>query len=229
MSNGFVYIFTNPCLEGWVKIGMTERSQINDRLKELNAPPNMPLSFRCYATYEVENPEIVEKNIHKIIDQIDGSLHARERLDNGRIREREFFKISPEKAYSIFTYIAALRNDQDKLKLSFPTEGDIEEQNIADEKKKKPNTTFSMLGINPGDEIHFIHDQSIVAKVINEKNQIEIKGEISSVSDMASKLLAKLQNKSEKVSVNGWKYFTKDGDILFDLRDRIDNENSEDA
>lgn len=92
MSNGFVYIFTNPCLEGWVKIGMTERSQINDRLKELNSPPNMPLSFRCYATYEVENPELVEKNIHKIIDQIDGSLHARERLDNGRIREREFFK-----------------------------------------------------------------------------------------------------------------------------------------
>ena len=56
MSNGLVYIMTNPCLDGWVKIGMTERDDIEDRLKELNTPANIPLTFRCYATYEVDNP-----------------------------------------------------------------------------------------------------------------------------------------------------------------------------
>ena len=128
MSEGLVYILTNPCLEGWVKIGMTGRNDIERRLQELNAPTNIPLSFRCYAVYEVENPAMVEENIHSIIDQVDDSLHAREQLDNGRMREREFFKISPERAYRIFKNIAALRGDQDKLKLYVPTEGQAQEQ-----------------------------------------------------------------------------------------------------
>ena len=42
MSEGLVYILTNPCLEGWVKIGMTGRNDIERRLQELNAPTNIP-------------------------------------------------------------------------------------------------------------------------------------------------------------------------------------------
>ena len=34
MSRGLVYILTNPCLDGWVKIGMTERNDI-ERAKEI--------------------------------------------------------------------------------------------------------------------------------------------------------------------------------------------------
>lgn len=48
MSKGLVYILTNPCLDGWVKIGMTERNDIEKRLQELNSPTNLPLSYRCY-------------------------------------------------------------------------------------------------------------------------------------------------------------------------------------
>ena len=61
MSKGLVYILTNPCLDGWVKIGMTERNDIERILQELNSPTNIPLSYRCYAVYEVENPLEVEK------------------------------------------------------------------------------------------------------------------------------------------------------------------------
>ena len=120
MSKGIVYILTNPCLDGWVKIGMTERNDVERRLQELNSPTNIPLSYRCYAVYEVNNPLEVEKRIHSIIDRVDDSLHAREKLDNGRIREREFFKISPETAYGIFKDIAILRNDIENLKLRRP-------------------------------------------------------------------------------------------------------------
>lgn len=108
MSTGLVYILTNPCLDGWVKIGMTERNDIQERLDELNAPTNLPLSYRCYAVYEVDNPKMVEKHIHSLIDRVDASLHAREQLQNGKIREREFFKISPETAYGIFKDVATL-------------------------------------------------------------------------------------------------------------------------
>ena len=61
MSKGLVYILTNPCLDGWVKIGMTERNDIERRLHELNSPANIPLSYRCYAVYEVENPLRLKK------------------------------------------------------------------------------------------------------------------------------------------------------------------------
>ena len=51
MEIGLVYILTNPCLDGWVKIGMKERDDIESRLRELNSQTNIPLSYRCYATY----------------------------------------------------------------------------------------------------------------------------------------------------------------------------------
>lgn len=61
MSKGIVYILTNPCLDGWVKIGMTEHNDIERLLQKLNSPTNIPLSYRRYAVYEVENLLEVEK------------------------------------------------------------------------------------------------------------------------------------------------------------------------
>lgn len=223
MSKGLVYILTNPCLDGWVKIGMTERNDIERRLQELNAPANIPLSYRCYAVYEVENPLEVEKRIHSIIDRVDDSLHARELLNNGRIREREFFKISPETAYGIFKDIASLRGDVNKLKLYTPTLEQSQEQEIAERRTKRSNNSFKLLNIGMGEEITFLYDDTITARVMNDKNQIEYEGDKYSVTALACKLLIDRHGWAEGVHVNGWQYFTKDGISLSDLRDRLEN------
>ncbi len=223
MSTGLVYILTNPCLDGWVKIGMTERNDIERRLQELNAPANIPLSYRCYAVYEVENPLEVEKRIHSIIDRVDDSLHARELLNNGRIREREFFKISPETAYGIFKDIASLRGDVNKLKLYTPTLEQSQEQEIAERRTKRSNNSFKLLNIGMGEEITFLYDDTITARVMNDKNQIEYEGDKYSVTALACKLLIERHGWAEGVHVNGWQYFTKDGISLSDLRDRLEN------
>lgn len=131
MSKGLVYILTNPCLDGWVKIGMTKKNDVQERLKELNRPPNIPLSYQCYATYEVENPYDVEQSVHRLIDKVDLSLHARETLSNGKVRQREFFRLSPEVAYGILEEVATLRGDLEKLKL-YDINDDI---NICEEKE----------------------------------------------------------------------------------------------
>lgn len=227
MSKGIVYILTNPCLDGWVKIGMTERNDIEKRLQELNAPTNIPLSFRCYAIYEVENPLEVEKRIHSIIDEVDDSLHAREKLENGRIREREFFKISPETAYRIFRNIAALRNDSENLKLYTPTLIEAQEEEIAESKTKRSNNSFKLLKIAVGDEIAFLYDENIIAKVSNDKNQVEYGDEQYSVTALACKILIEKYGWSDNLHVNGWRYFTKNGRTLSDLRDIVENENIE--
>lgn len=189
VRGGAVYILTNPCLDGWVKIGMAERSDIEQRLHELNSPPNIPLSYRCYAVYEVENPLEVEKHIHSIIDRIDDSLHAREQLENGRIREREFFKISPETAYGIFKDIALLRNDVEKLKLYTPTQRESQEQELAESKTLRTRSSFKLLNIPIGASIAFLYDNSISAKVYDDKNQVEFEGVQYSVTGLAKKIL----------------------------------------
>lgn len=171
---------------------------------------------------------MVEENIHSIIDQVDDSLHAREQLDNGRMREREFFKISPERAYRIFKNIAALRGDQDKLKLYVPTEGQAQEQELAERRTKRSNNSFTLLHINVGEEISFLYDESIIARVLDRKNQVEFEGERYSVTGLAGKLLTERYGWSDNVHVNGWRYFTKDGVTLSDLRDNIESADSED-
>lgn len=223
MSRGLVYILTNPCLDGWVKIGMTERNDIERRLQELNSPPNIPLSYRCYATYEVENPLEVERRIHSLIDRVDDSLHAREQLNNGRVREREFFKISPETAYGIFKDIAALRGDANKLKLYTPTLDQSQELELAENKTKRSNNSFELLNIGVGEEISFLYDDTIIAKVLNKKNQVEFDGIQYSVTGLARKILFERFDWAENLHVNGWRFFTKDGISLSDLRDNIEN------
>ena len=218
-----MYILTNPCLDGWVKIGMTERNDIERRLQELNSPPNIPLSYRCYATYEVENPLEVERRIHSLIDRVDDSLHAREQLNNGRVREREFFKISPETAYGIFKDIAALMGDANKLKLYTPTLDQSQELELAENKTKRSNNSFELLNIGVGEEISFLYDDTIIAKVLNKKNQVEFDGIQYSVTGLARKILFERFDWAENLHVNGWRFFTKDGISLSDLRDNIEN------
>ncbi len=228
MSKGLVYILTNPCLDGWVKIGMTERNDIECRLHELNSPANIPLSYRCYAVYEVENPLEVEKRIHSLIDRIDSSLHAREELGNGRIREREFFKISPETAYGIFKDIAELMGNPQDLKLHRPDQSQIREEEYAERRSKRSNNSFRLLNIDVGETISFLYDDSISAKVLNDKNKIEYEGQPYSVTALASKLLTEKCNWSEDVHINGWRYFTRNGISLSDMRNIIENEDAED-
>lgn len=223
MVKGFVYILTNPCLDGWVKIGMTERSDIEGRLRELNAPTNLPLSYRCYAVYEVENPQIVEKHIHSLIDRVDNSLHARESLGNGRIREREFFLISPETAFGIFLDVATLRNDIENLRYYAITQEQTHEEEIVESRKKRINNSFGALGLNVGDQILFLYDQTISARIADDKNSVEYQGEMQSVSALARKPLVNTRNWQANTQVNGWSYFVKDGITLTELRERMES------
>ena len=171
----------------------------------------------------MENPLEVEKRIHSIIDRVDDSLHAREQLYYGRIREREFFKISPETAYGIFKDIASLRGDTNKLKLYAPILEQSQEQEIAERKTKRSNNSFKLLNIAVGEEIAFLYDDAITAMVLNDKYQVEYKGKSFFVIKWACKLLIERLGWSENLHVNGWMYFTKDGISLNDLRDSIES------
>ena len=227
MAKGIVYILTNPSLDGWVKIGMSTRNNIEDRLAELNRPANIPLSYRAYAIYEVERPQEVEKHIHNLFDIIDENLHARETLSSGRIREREFFRISPERAFAVFKVVSQLRKDENCLKLIEPNAEQLEEEQIAEQTVRRPSFKFSMLQIPVGTELRFLYDESCICKTLDANNKIEYEGNDYTLSGLARKLLIEKQGWRDDASVAGPRYFTYQGNTLADLRNMQEREEAE--
>jgi hypothetical protein len=215
MAKGIVYILTNPCLDGWVKIGHTDKEDIQDRLAELNSPPNIPLSFRVYAIYRVLNPKSVEESIQKIIDTIDDTLRSIEIKDNGRKREREFYKISPEKAFEVFKQVAKMKGDEKFIELIEPTD---QEQNVDTVlQRKKPKLNLKEIGIPENAVLTFVGDESISCIAKSSMNKLFYENKEYSISALAIKLLQEKCNWKVK-TIAGGSYFKYSGLTLNDIR-----------
>lgn len=110
-SKGFIYILVNRSFPDYVKIGYADN--VERRLKELNSSECVPFSFQVYATYEVRK-RLSDKNVHSIIDKLNPGLRSIEVM-KGKRREREFYAITPEFAYSILEAIAEINGLTDML------------------------------------------------------------------------------------------------------------------
>ena len=64
MSNGIVYVLTNPAMPGMVKIGKTARESVEARLNELYST-GVPLPFECVYAARVVNETEVEQAFHQ--------------------------------------------------------------------------------------------------------------------------------------------------------------------
>ncbi len=99
---GFVYILTNPSFkDDIVKIGLTSGT-VEKRMKELQTT-GVPTPFEKYASIRTTKFREVEKFMH----------HSLSLLSEGsRVNDnREFFRVSPEKALSFMQEIAELLDD----------------------------------------------------------------------------------------------------------------------
>jgi hypothetical protein len=215
MTKGVVYILTNPCMQGWVKIGHTD--DIKGRLSSLNSSDGIPLCFRAYATLSAENPRDIEQQIHGLIDTIDSSLRSIEKLENGRERKREFYQMSPEKAYMVFEKVSAMLNISDNLKLNTPTEQEQAEEQVVYGRCK--DTTFEMLGIPQGAELTFFKDSSIKCAVVDNISTVLYQDKEWSITGLAKKLLG--------YTGSGTRFFIYEDETLWDRRMRLENENCE--
>ena len=222
---GFVYIFTNPCLVGWVKIGSTDN--VEERLAALNGPSNIPFSFRVYATYEVDAPKEIEVRIHNLIDTIDPKLHAREQRQSGGERKREFFLMTPEAAYAVFEHVAHFRGDPDNLKKATITsqeraEVEAEEEQVERARRKRQgNFSFSELEIPTGAELEFTGNREIKCKVISD-TKVVYNEKYWSITKLGNKL-----NKSReegKAYRSGSELFFYEGELLTARRARLKRE-----
>jgi len=99
---GYVYILTNPSFkDDIVKIGLTSGT-VEKRMKELQTT-GVPTPFEKYASIRTTKFKEVERFMH----------HSLSLLSEGsRVNDnREFFRVSPEKALSFMLEIAELLDD----------------------------------------------------------------------------------------------------------------------
>lgn len=208
-TKGVIYILTNPSFEEYVKIGYAD--DLAKRLKQLNRSECTPFTFRVYATYEV-NYRLSDLKIHEIIDKLNPNLRA---IDNfeGKKKIREFYAMTKEDAYGLLKSIAEINGTPERVKLISPTQEEKKDEKLA-ETIRKGNFSFSGLGIKPGEELTYIHDRSIVVKVVDDRT-VDYNGEIYYLSNLAKKLL------NRKSLVQGTLHFAYKGEVLTDLRGRL--------
>ena len=99
---GYVYILTNKCLKGMVKIGMTSRP-VNTRSKEL-FNTSLPMPFDEFASLKTSKFVEVEDLVHRILTKL-----TRKRVNESR----EFYKIKPGEALEILEDVSRLLDPAD--------------------------------------------------------------------------------------------------------------------
>ncbi len=215
-KTGVIYILTNPSFPEYVKIGYAD--DIDKRLQQLNRSECIPYAFRVYATYEV-NSRLSDIKIHSIIDKLNPNLRSIENF-NGKQRVREFYAMSPEDAYSILEAIAEIHGRSDKLNRIAMNEAQKQAEETAQEieeehKERLAPFRFSMCKISPGEEIEFYNNPDLKCKVLDDK-QVEFQGQRYSLSALGQILTGR------KCPVAGPRYFKYKGELLTDLRHRME-------
>lgn len=112
-KDGYIYILTNKSFPDWVKIGYADNLQ--KRLDQLNSHESTPFAFELYAHYRV-GERLKDLNVHSLIDSINPNLRSIDMV-NGKLRKREFYKMTKEQAYLILKNIAAINGMEGNLVL----------------------------------------------------------------------------------------------------------------
>ena len=212
---GYVYILTNPSFkEDWVKIGKSSRP-VDIRSKELDNTA-VPLPFEIYATLKTVKYEEVERLVHKTID----------RLTDLRIRQnREFFNVPPAKALDILKDISTTLDDAeiDEVYLGENRGNTIIYNNndttITSKRHQRPRFKFSMVNIPIGSTLIFTHT-NIEVKVADD-DKVEYQGRLYKLSPFVGTFMPD-NRRNTSGAYQGAKYFSYKGEILDDIRTKIE-------
>ena len=214
VSQGYVYILTNPSFPEYVKIGYAD--DVKSRLIQLNRSECIPFAFRVYATYEV-NSRLSDKKIHEIIDKLNPDLRAIESFE-GKRRTREFYAMAKEDAYALLKSIAEINGLEKNLKLWGVDEKDKKAEELADEISRERNEkgevfSFVKCNIPIGAELEYVRDNEIKCYVVDER-RIRYNGEIMYTTTLAKMLSGK------KHGVAGPTFFKYQGKNLQEYYDK---------
>jgi hypothetical protein len=197
-----VYVLVNEAMPGLIKIGRTS-SDLAGRIRSLYQT-GVPLPFELFYACEVQDAALVESRLHEAFG------------DHRLSRGREFFRLAPERAKAAAS-LAAIREILLTDDQVFETAEVRSEVEVA---KRRSRFRFSMIGIEPGTELQLEKDNTIICKTVDEVNQVEFKGDITSLSDAAHQAVTELGY--DWPSVSGPWEWTYKGKRLHELRRELE-------
>ena len=176
MQYGIVYLLTNLCMPGLVKIGMTTQEDIDKRMKELYTT-GVPVPFECQFACKVNNKDCakIEKALHTAFDP--------QRIN----KNREFFRINVEQAKAILELFHHTDVTED---VSEEIKNDLTDEDKAASTKAlahRPALNFYEMGIQKGDKLFWKDDPSIYVIVISDR-KVSYNGEEISISALSAQL-----------------------------------------
>lgn len=201
-TGGVVYILINDAMPGYIKIGKTTTS-VEQRILELSRSSAVPVPFECYFAARVADVSKIEEAFH-------------DAFGDHRINpKREFFNIAPERVVSVLKLLA-LEDVTPSRDTGIESEDDAAAIEIA--RKRRSAFNFKMVNIPAGAELRLIRDESISCIVAPDQKHVIFHDEEMSLSSAAQKAL------EYKWQVQGPAYWTFNGEILDEIRNRVEEE-----
>ena len=198
-----VYILENPFMPDIIKIGFTEKS-LEKRLSSLYNS-SVPVPFECYFAAEVDDARDIESLLHQAFGDL--------RVNNSR----EFFRVSPE---NVRILLERFGTEIEVGSLDIPNEDkNALNKAVSEARSIREAFNFKMVSIEPGSELVFLRDENETAVVLDHK---KIKHRNSETSLSAAALLLLNEMGSARTTVAGPRFWKYEGEILSDLRNRME-------
>lgn len=176
MEYGIVYLLTNPVMPGLVKIGMTERAEMDARLRELYTT-GVPVPFDCQYACKVKKSDCtkIERALH--------TAFAPQRVN----ANREFFRIQVDQAKAI---LELFHHEDMTQEVAGEIANDLTPEDVAAKTRAqvhRPPLNFLEMGMQIGDILQWKDDPTIFVTITSGRT-IKYNEEEVSISALSAQL-----------------------------------------
>lgn len=152
-----VYVLKNEAMPNLIKIGKTQRKDLQERMSELYST-GVPFPFECLWAGEVKDCTKIENIIHNAFRY------------NRVNPKREFFNIEPDQVIPLLQELAV--NELTSYVDKALNKGVTKEEQNATKQFHRPMLNFEEMGIPVGSNLVYVKNSEIVIKTINAKKVI---------------------------------------------------------
>ena len=168
-----VYVLSNEGMPNLIKIGKTQRKDLQARMSELYST-GVPFPFECLWAGEVKDCAKIESIIHNAF---------RDKRVNPR---REFFNIAPDQVIPLLKELSI--NELTTTVEEALSSNVTEEEKNATKQYHRPKLNFEEMNIPMGATLVFVKDSDITVKVVS-PNKVLYNLEEYSLSALTKELL----------------------------------------
>lgn len=173
---GIVYVLTNPAMPNIVKIGMTNRENLDARMRELYTT-GVPVPFVCEYACKVEDCSVVETALHKAFEP--------DRVNP----QREFFSINPEQAIVILHLLSKENVTPEVAREIEKTASSIELDSGRRLGRRRPRFNFAEMDIPINAELKWKRGSETA--IVSGERQVRYEEAEMSLTALTSRLLGK--------------------------------------